>query len=353
MLAATAALAVGAAGAEVAVRAATRLTGACHPLCITEYDTTLGWTNSRGASGRHRNPSLGIDVVYRIDGRGARAMSSSSGDSLRPFRVLVLGDSNGFGWGVPDDQHFAALLQQALPQTDVLNLAVSGYGTDQSYLRLRSEAMVFSPHLIIVQITPNDLDDIQSAFIAGRPKPRFLLDAGGLRLSNVPVRLDEAHAHEVAGVWLPIAARDWLLRRSYTYHWINGRFGTPDRTRDRFTAASGTLFRSLLSAIRRAAAEARADLLLVHASPELSTRAMDIFPPDAPVLDLSQRFQRESALFADELHWNARGHAIVSEEVARWMRARSSGSVTGHSGPGAASSALEARLTARQGSNAK
>ncbi len=51
--------------------------------------------------------------------------------------VLVLGCSFTYGYGVDDDENFAALLQKEFPDLSLRNAGVIGYGTVQSLMQLR------------------------------------------------------------------------------------------------------------------------------------------------------------------------------------------------------------------------
>ena len=61
----------------------------------------------------------------------------------------MLGDSITFGTGVGDDETFSHLLD-ALPDLEVLNLGVDGYGTDQELIRLEREGLAFGPQVVIL-----------------------------------------------------------------------------------------------------------------------------------------------------------------------------------------------------------
>jgi len=56
-------------------------------------------------------------------------------------RILVLGDSYTFGEEVSDGETYAAVLDDLLPEADVLNLGVHAYGHDQMWLYLRDEGV--------------------------------------------------------------------------------------------------------------------------------------------------------------------------------------------------------------------
>lgn len=120
-------------------------------------------------------PSRWPDVVYELKPsrrwvfQGARTETNSHGFRGREYalekppgtrRVLGLGDSVMFGWGVDQDAVYTSLLERALaerlPGTEVLNLAVPGYNTLQEAALLREKGLAFSPDVLMVNYTLND-----------------------------------------------------------------------------------------------------------------------------------------------------------------------------------------------------
>jgi hypothetical protein len=65
-------------------------------------------------------------------------------------RILVLGDSFTFGEEVSDDETFPHYLESALPNTEVVNFGVQGYGHDQMLLCLKEEGVKYYPDIVIL-----------------------------------------------------------------------------------------------------------------------------------------------------------------------------------------------------------
>jgi hypothetical protein len=93
-------------------------------------------------------------------------------------RVLVLGDSFAYGFGVDDDQTFAARLEQDLrkehPAIEVMNAGNPGKGTDYALKCFETVGRKFHPVLTILGFFSNDFQDNE------RGEYYNLNNAGGL-----------------------------------------------------------------------------------------------------------------------------------------------------------------------------
>ncbi|MGO9519309.1 MAG: SGNH/GDSL hydrolase family protein [Candidatus Korobacteraceae bacterium] len=105
-------------------------------------------------------------------------------------RILVLGDSFTFGTDVSDDETYSHDLESALPNTEVLNLGVQGYGQDQMLLYLKEEGVKYRPEIVILGFAYMDTNRNLWKFFAFA-KPKFEAAPDGLKLTNVPVPMPE------------------------------------------------------------------------------------------------------------------------------------------------------------------
>ena len=108
------------------------------------------------------------EVTYRINADGFRDRNY-----LRPkpdgvFRVLVLGDSVAYGYGVEGEESFPKVLERELAaaigggerhRVEVLNLGVSGYNPYTEAALLADRGSGYEPDLVLVQFCINDLND--------------------------------------------------------------------------------------------------------------------------------------------------------------------------------------------------
>ena len=65
-------------------------------------------------------------------------------------RVLFLGDSFGWGFGVSNPELFSYILQSRYDDIlEIVNLSVTGYGLPQEYLMYRTEGVKYAPDVVI------------------------------------------------------------------------------------------------------------------------------------------------------------------------------------------------------------
>ena len=79
------------------------------------------------------------------------------------LRILLLGDSVTFGWGVPIEATFGRKLESTLASTlgrpvRTVNTGVGGYNTVQEYAVLRTYADVIEPDVVVLLYVKNDIE---------------------------------------------------------------------------------------------------------------------------------------------------------------------------------------------------
>ena len=102
------------------------------------------------------------------------------------LRILILGDSFTFGDEVSDDETYSYYLQEMLPNTEVINMGVHGYGHDQMLILLKEEGVKYAPDIVILGFLALDMSRNLLEF-RDYAKPRFFLQGGELKLTGTPV----------------------------------------------------------------------------------------------------------------------------------------------------------------------
>ena len=333
------------AGIEIGFRAAgyyrCSLASAFPPLYAS--DPALNHVHLQDVAVRHCSYYGDYDVIYHTDTRGHRTTTLPAVDG-RPA-VLLLGDSYTFGFGVADQQTFAARLQALRPDVRVINLGVSSYTIDQETAVLRdARRWVGAIDRIVLQVTPaNDFSELASH----RDSPRGIED--------LATHVDDTGRLVKSARYVPVY-KQWL-RHSYLYRFVTegrGRFGVQpdqDESDEDSDWAVGwgadvieTRSRQWMSDHERevrdyfAAAEAFFDAAAPHPiivvllparfmptpglNPFLHRRLLEFFAQHrATVLDVDSGLTRGDYLPRDP-HFSARGHRRIAEQLSRALQER-------------------------------
>ena len=106
---------------------------------------------------------------YTTNSLGYRGKEFAIDKPADTYRVLMLGDSVTFGWGVDDEQTFSYILEEKLTQEaqgrniEVINAGWhDGFAPDSYYVYLNQEGLKLKPDLIILNLFPyNDIADLR------------------------------------------------------------------------------------------------------------------------------------------------------------------------------------------------
>ncbi len=155
---------------------------------LYEYDETLGWKNTPGANGSLKIPDSTTNV--NINSKGLRDIEHDYAKGPEK-RIEFYGDSFTWGFGVEMQDSYVNIVRQVLEKEkplefEVINMAVTGYGTDQQYLTLKKEGLRYGPDIVVFSYH-NDVKDVGLKTAYSYPKPFFQLSNGTLELTNVPV----------------------------------------------------------------------------------------------------------------------------------------------------------------------
>jgi lysophospholipase L1-like esterase len=181
-------VATGVAIAELAVRM-------LDPLGLSYYEEGARYHRDKIADGeliyRHR-PGLraryqGVEVAINELGFRDRPLTRREPGELR---IMLLGDSTVFGWGVAAEDTFGASLEHRLGRllarpVRAVNTGVGSYNTDQQLGVLRRYADVVEPDIVLLLYSQNDVNQ------------------RGWRI---------AHAEGLAQTVRRLAGRSWLYR---------------------------------------------------------------------------------------------------------------------------------------------
>jgi len=325
---------------------------------------------------RGRLATSEFDTRIHINALGYRGedFTFDKGDRRR---ILVIGDSQTFGWGVEDWETYSYRLQQLLSKKfpsghlQVINAGFAAcYSPDTYYLYLKREGLALEPDLVIVGIfVGNDLDSA-AAFenewteqdAAGLPlriRGRTSQVVGNLLLPReIPLRyrlpvVSRSHLFQgLVQIW-------WNLRPKLA-NWqaylplvqVRAMAVAPDRLEEQvppiyrlhYTDQTENVMNRvqwLLLGMKQLASEARVPLyvLLIPEQSQLLENAYSGLPADVgkPQRLLGQFFERERIKYLDLLpllrgkaagrplyfpadrHWNQLGHQLAADALADFV----------------------------------
>ncbi len=305
-----------------------------------------------GYRGRFRKPEF--DTRLEINSSGLRDREyGPCGDSRR---ILVLGDSYTFGWGVEASERYADRLEQRIAAErgaetargpfEVIKAGITAYGTRQEADLLRAFGWEFCPEIVILQFCMgNDFWDNRA--------PGYRVEDGRLvtndsdpatdsnaRLSPIDRAKDWARSHSHLFVFVRDRVQ-WLRRGVNRTERVTSDLRDFNRSVDEGLPATRELLAGIAAEAR--AREARLLLLIVpmrqqiyedrDVAPEILEYANRVVSAACdslgiPVLDLLPAFQDASARGAPRLyfrmdrHWTRDGHRVAGDLLYDDLRAR-------------------------------
>ena len=134
---------------------------------LHELRPDRGWVYGLRPGAEGRLPDSG-DVPYRINEDGFRGPRHARPKPAGVFRIVVMGDSVSFGYGVAEPESWPRLLEASLdgqasglpgPEVEVVNLGVGGYNAFNEARLFEDVGLGYQPDLVLVQFCINDLND--------------------------------------------------------------------------------------------------------------------------------------------------------------------------------------------------
>ena len=143
------------------------------------YDRTKGWVSKPNL----KDMTVFDDKILNTNSKGLRGKNEYLyGKNQNKIRILVLGDSFTFGDEVSDNETYSYYLQEMMPQSEVINLGMHGYGHDQMLTLFKEEGIKYKPDIVILGFLPMDMSRNLLNF-RDYAKPKFVLDNNKLRLT--------------------------------------------------------------------------------------------------------------------------------------------------------------------------
>jgi lysophospholipase L1-like esterase len=302
-------------------------------------ESPWGTSLTPGFNGRLQRTDF--DSPFTVNALGFRGAALRA-KTDRTLRVVALGDSQTFGFGVTDDSTFSVqlegLLGASFPDHDVqvVNTGTPGYGTYNQLELLRARWDTLRPDIVLLQFLPvNDFEENRDAAAQRAPEVRdgLLTSANA---PDAPSRISWASRLEGA------------KRRSHLLHLVSETAGSVVMRMglsgnlagiwgEDFSEADSVQTDRLLRDVAEFAQERGARVLFLYSSGKHDLLG-DYTPPrsravlesaatqaGAAWLDLNEgmraRPNPKQYSFVQDGHWSAQGHRAVAEIVAERLAA--------------------------------
>ena len=295
-----------------------------------KYDSLLGWAHQPGQEGIFETPQFRTSV--RINKNGLRDREHSYERQGDIERILVLGDSFAWGYGVEESERFSQQLEKSLG-VEVINAGVSGYSTDQELLWYRNEGIKYDTDLVILVVAGNDVGDNDQQLVSQvYYKPRFLIEKGQLVPTGYPVPKTNPQGRFIYSLSQRSALAYFIVQRYFdlrsSYSKMKGNSDHANSPVSGGISAKDEPFELTIALIdeMRKIAESRNEKFMIVAtdrwwnSPSSETYSDFLNTLRAEgflVLDVESmpRFDPEVMLIPNDGHWNRAGHAFVAEQI--------------------------------------
>lgn len=346
------------------------------PSILWRHDAQLGWSHEPDSVANYRGPRpwpVEFENEIRINSKGLRGVEPGArGEDA--FRILFLGDSVVAGFEVAEHETFSVRVESQLNEAlsipvEVINAGVRGYGTDQSYLYYKLRGRELKPDLVVLHHTANDLRNNmtlhrirrpfgKSAFSVeadgtlaehGTPVPRYPLCSAVKMDSRFRVQtIDTPTSRLACKLEMNLSDRSALftyvtqiLQRSpEVLRWLYGLGTTTREVASRGLGAFSAGVAHASDASDASDAEAKLTVALVQGLRDeverdgatflfwITPKSRETLEPGGfsesgvesivAVLEMNRRWAFPIQ-FENDSHWNAYGHKVIGDELAKML----------------------------------
>jgi len=280
------------------------------------YDPELGWRLVAGIT--KKDYQWCDQLPATTNSAGWRDAEHTLEKPNGVTRIVALGDSFTFGYGVDFGQRFTEFLEESMSRAEVINMGVFAYGTDQEVRVYELYGRQYKPDIVILNVyLGNDIDDLRMKVIHSWPKPYFVPESDGLRL----VKPEQAWS-------IFIRTHSYLAELLLQLLERGKRFSSmADELRD---ADMVKLFYALVGRLSAETTADNAKLLVVLYYPRDATAeeqalykniSRELSAQGHAVLDLHSVFNgltaMTSALYLEDGHLSPAGHRLAAEMIRK------------------------------------
>lgn len=282
------------------------------------YDSLKGWISKPNI----RDMEVFNNKVLNTNSKGIRGITEYSySKDQDKIRILVLGDSYTFGEEVSDNETYSYYLQEMIPNTEVINLGIHGYGHDQMLLYLKEEGLKYKPDIILLGFIYPDMKRNMVNF-RDYAKPKYTLRGKKLKLTASPVTPPDK---TMKWDWIRPRIFDVFANLRYTFRF---RFGLYEKEKAELTAAILTEIIAQIDSIQATPIFVYLPLIKEIAISDSTTVGekylSDVCNNNESVNYFSARPYlveqlNEGVTFKEHGHWGSVGNYAIAEAIKQYL----------------------------------
>lgn len=274
-------------------------------------------------------------MVYTINSLGFRDKPRNVLKDENVYRILLYGDSQIFGWGVPEDKRFSNLIENKKQYLEIWNLAVPGYGLDQEILSYERDGKSLNADEVIFFVSRNTLERTRHDYIYKKHKPIFVIDeTGALKLIPIPKEKTATTSllyKILSSMYLPyfLELRFEILKDVLKKSGYSRNRGTNTESmvlRERI----GNFEKKMFVIARNLALERKQKITILADLSKAKSNDLKNFCNQNEIGFLEIGFddnEKPDSVFGKyDHHWNLQGHNLVAEQLLYQLEKMSNGS---------------------------
>ncbi|MEN6437631.1 MAG: GDSL-type esterase/lipase family protein [Syntrophobacter sp.] len=306
-------------------------------------DPLLGWVGVPSFGARFKRGDF--DVMIQMDAGGFRKSECAIRPEAGARKVLFLGDSFTWGWGVEQGKVFTDVLQGEMGQGfRIGNRGVNAYGTVQEKMLLEREIGQEKPDLVGLVFFMNDFED--NVDPDGSSRPFCTVENGKVLLRNCPVESPLGAAYSPA-IRQSYAASLLTYYGDYGIRVVKQKMAARDFQEREKTGLEPDLVAiadTMLAEMKNICSAHGAEFFVVYApaSEDVASDRETVYCSTVRklcmdhgigFLDMVGPFRRAEAqkkkvggslFFTNDRHWTDEGHRIAGQLIRDYLRTRGS-----------------------------
>ena len=289
------------------------------PAGLFEIDADLGWKLKAGKSLTHH--SRNFDVVYKTNTLGYRDAPRKLPKEESVYRILFYGDSQIFGWGIPENQRFSNIIEARQSSLEILNLAVPGYGLDQEIFSYEKNGHFLYADEVVLFISEDTLSRTYYDYIYRKYKPKFVADQNGNLRVVPPPKLANLWTDTLYKILSPFYLPYFLDRQLAIFkdmikRPINATGEQQQSKRD--NVAIGDFEKKLIKRVKNETVARQHRLTILTNLGKKEQNGLELFCDQNSIgyIDIVLAGNREDLTIAKEdPHWNVQANKLIADQI--------------------------------------